>query len=197
MLILCVLDRISMYGDVVTIYGSAPQSESSYWLGEQHYEVRLSATVRPIDGHNSLMWGKSDLQRKSILLIYLYFCFGINGFVNVDFFFKYVNWVIFVHCSMQWIYFWEVISIYFILKVMFNFIGEHLILRRNYLIEYFKKRLRKTLSDAIRVSIAVIWKEFCLRLKMSILIYTLSDKSTLLSLYCFKSASMKHLEHPY
>uniref|UniRef100_K1QV64 Uncharacterized protein n=1 Tax=Magallana gigas TaxID=29159 RepID=K1QV64_MAGGI len=49
-------DRISMYGDVVTIYGSAPQSESSYWLGEQHYEVRLSATVRPIDGHNSLMW---------------------------------------------------------------------------------------------------------------------------------------------
>lgn len=49
-------DHISIYGDVVTIYGSAPQSESSYWLGEQHYEVRLSATVRPIDGHNSLMW---------------------------------------------------------------------------------------------------------------------------------------------
>lgn len=100
MLILCVLDRISMYGDVVTIYGSAPQSESSYWLGEQHYEVRLSATVRPIDGHNSLMWGKSDLQRKSILLIYLYFCFGINGFVNVDFFFQICELIYF--CSLQY-----------------------------------------------------------------------------------------------
>lgn len=45
-----------MYGYVVTIYGSAPQSE--------HYEVRLSETVRPIDEHNSLMWGKSDLKSK-------------------------------------------------------------------------------------------------------------------------------------
>lgn len=62
------LDHISMHGDVVTIYGSASLSESSYWLGEQHYEVRLSETVRPIDEHNSLMWGKTDLQRKSILV---------------------------------------------------------------------------------------------------------------------------------
>lgn len=73
MLILCVLDHISMYGDVVTIYGSAPQSESSYWLGEQHYEIRLSATVRPIDRHNSLMWGKSDLQRKKYTIDILIF----------------------------------------------------------------------------------------------------------------------------
>lgn len=101
----------------------------------------------------------------------------------LGFFFKYVKGVIFVHCSMQCIYFWDVISIYSILKLMFKIIGEHLLLRRNYLIRYFKKRFRKTLPDAIRVSIAVIWKEFCLRLKMSIL-YTLSDKNTLLRLYC-------------
>lgn len=52
-------DNISMHGDVVTIYGSAPLSESSYWLGEQNYEVRLSETVRPIDEYDSLMWDDS------------------------------------------------------------------------------------------------------------------------------------------
>lgn len=64
------LDHISMYGDVVTVYGSAPLSESSCWFGEQHYEVRLSETVRPIDDHNSLMWGMSDLQQKSMPMMY-------------------------------------------------------------------------------------------------------------------------------
>lgn len=39
---------------------------------------------------------------------------------------------------------------------MFKIIGEHLLLRRNYLIRYFKKRFRKTLPDAIRVSIAIV-----------------------------------------
>lgn len=67
MSIFCVLDHISMYGNVVTVYGSAPVSESSCWFGKPRYEVRLSETVRPIDEYNSLMWGKTDIQRKIYL----------------------------------------------------------------------------------------------------------------------------------
>lgn len=52
-------DHISMYGNVVTVYGSAPVSESSCWFGKPRYEVRLSETVRPIDEYNSLMWDDS------------------------------------------------------------------------------------------------------------------------------------------
>lgn len=157
MLILCVLDHISMYGDVVTIYGSAPQSESSYWLGEQHYEIRLSATVRPIDRHNSLMWGKSDLQRKKYTIDILIFLLWNKWSCLCWFFFSNIwmkSFLFIAVCICHVLTFEKLLQLIFILKLMFEIIGEHLILRRNFWINS-KKRLGKTLPDAILFSIAV------------------------------------------